>query len=87
MDSITVNRNEYGHKKGDRFDRHVPKDSELLSREGTFQGQSVTSEEFKPKKGERNQLIMPEQSDIWKVELIKLIFQHQRFLERGNDGR
>lgn len=70
FESSTVNRSDYGGGgRGERFERRVPVDSDnILSREGTmFEGESITTHEFKPKKGERMDVKRPETSEIWKV--------------------
>jgi hypothetical protein len=46
MSGQTTNAETYVEGKGERYDRHVPKDSNLLKGDGTFEGQTVSRGDY-----------------------------------------
>lgn len=67
MDSVTVNRQDYSHTKGDRFEAVKPQDSGILKGDGSFTRETSTLSDYQAKVGERYESKRPQSSDLWKV--------------------
>lgn len=69
MDGSTINRTEYSHKMGERYEPRRPRESDILKGEGAIESESHTRREYQPKKGERYDARKHDSDDIWKVRL------------------
>lgn len=69
---MTVNRSEFLQKQGERYELAIPKESEILPKEGHFSKESVNKSEYKPKKGDRYEVRRYEPADLWKVRMLAL---------------
>lgn len=71
LESSTVNRDDYSHTKGERFEIKRNKDSDVLKGSGTFARESTNLSDYKPKQVERSQPVRQGTSEIWKVVALK----------------
>jgi hypothetical protein len=67
MDGTTINRSEYSHKQGERYDASRPKDSDILRGDGSFMSDTHNRLEYPAKAGDRYEMKTQGASDIWKV--------------------
>lgn len=67
MANLTVSKEDYSRKKGDRYPVKKPEDNDILKSKSAFDGQTCNRIDFIPKKGERYEITRPRSSDLLKV--------------------
>lgn len=63
----SLSQQEYSVKKGERYQKRVPQDSDILKGDMAYTMKTQKEVDYSPKTGERYEVKKQHESDIWKV--------------------